>query len=135
MQNEVINWVRKDANEGLVRELFWQAGQYFTPLGSLVHLWFALEKASSHAERVEFARSFLNVGKTVEWKDADGFSVLIDGFRQWVERNPLGLPKNELAEIVDAAIEAAECSSENICDGDSWEMGVEELHELHENLV
>ncbi len=50
-------------------------------------------------------------------------------------KNSLGLKPKELVEIIDAAIESAESSSENIMDGDYWQQGIDDLRLLRMEIA
>lgn len=135
MNNELINFIREEADQSLIREAFWQASEYFAPLGALAQLWCALDKAKTQGERVEVAGNIMFIRETILSDDADGYSVLLEGFRQWVVKSSLRLTPGEMVEIMDAAIEAAENSAEHILDGDYWEMGIDELRALRSAIA
>ena len=134
MNYDTIPWVRKKMPEKLAREMFWQAAQYFKPLGLLVGLWHTLETSKNLDERLQAVKKYLHIKRYVDWKEADGFCVLLDGFILWLEENPLQLPASEIKAIAECAVDVAGNSTEMIQDGDNWQASAQELQTLIEGF-
>lgn len=132
MDMDSISWVRDKMPEKMAREMFWQSAQYFEPLGKLVGLWHALDLSQNHDQRIQALQLNLDIQRPVDWKDADGFCVLLGGLFHWLTENPLQLTHREIRLLTEEAIDVAESSNEMIQDGANWQMGIDDLRSLLE---
>jgi hypothetical protein len=129
-----ISWVRTKMPEKMAREMFWQAAQYFEPLGRLVRLWEEMDLSQSHEQRIRALQQNLEICRNVDWKEASRFSILLNGLLLWFEENPQQLPPLEIRNLALKAIEVAETSSEMIQDGHNWQMCIDDLQAFLETM-
>ncbi len=120
--------------EDLAR-IVWQAGQYNTVVGKVGHLHAAFLSFQDEDKLTEAVREAATIDKYVPYREASAYCQIVDEIVVLLKRvADVGNPQlaHRLALV---ALEMAERSSEDIQDGHSWEMSIDDLREFAEALI
>jgi hypothetical protein len=127
---EILN---KASSQDLAR-IVWQSAQYNPVMRSVAMLHATFLSTKDEEALIAAVREASTIEDYVHYNDASSYSQILDEvnhlIRKTAESGQLALAQK----LVNVAIECGDTSSEQIHDGDYWQMSVDDLRELAEEL-
>lgn len=121
------------SKEDLAR-IVWQAAQHNPVMMKVANLHATFLSTKEESELTAAVRQAATIEDHVPYTEADAYCQIIDEVAVLVKRTADSGNLALAIQLAEMAISAGETSSENLIDGDYWQMSLEELLELSKFL-
>lgn len=124
----------QSASASDLARIVWQGAQHNPVLMKIAILHATFISTDTESALVDVVRETATIEDHVPYAEADAYCQILDEIIVLIKRTHDQGNSNRAIQLAETAVLAAANSSENIMDGDYWEMSLEELRTLLETL-